>query len=450
MATWPGALVQPARRVHGARTLDWPAVAAVLVLAAVVRALRIWSNLIWHHDDILDAIPAIQILQGTFPLYHVAVEYAGASKAYPLAVWFALAGTSSAALDAFGYLVGLVGVWTSLLVARRLLPPGAALCAGLVLAVPSLHAVTWAIGGNLLYPVTILIGNLLLLVTHAIFFRRPGRPGLVLVAGVLAGIGLWTNPLIVVFCVPFALLALRTGLVWRASVWLFPLGVLLGGLPDWIYDVVNYPSAKLLVGQSGSVPAEPFVTRLRLFLGEIVPRLYGASSEPGFAPPLIARAAVVGLGALVHCPRRGPGPGGAPMAGRRPWRARPGARPAVGLVHGERPGRAALEAPAGRQLSGAPLRGPADLDGRVPVVALGLSGAGSVGSPWRPCWRSISGPTGRSRSAGARTRPGAGRPSTRSRARSPTGSSPAGSGTCTGRPTAWCPPSSSATSPECE
>ena len=270
----------------------------MLTLAAVVRALRIWSNLTWHHDDILDAVPAIQILQGTFPLYHVAVEYAGASKAYPLAVWFALAGTSPAALDAFGYLVGLVGVWTSLLVARRLLPPGAALCAGLVLAVPSLHAVTWAIGGNLLYPVTILIGNLLLLVTHAIFFRRPGRPGLVLVAGVLAGIGLWTNPLIVVFCVPFALLALRTGLVWRASVWLFPLGVLLGGLPDWIYDVVNYPSAKLLVGQSGSVPAEAFATRLRLFLGEILPRLYGASSEAGFAPPLIARAAVVGLGAL--------------------------------------------------------------------------------------------------------------------------------------------------------
>jgi F5/8 type C domain-containing protein len=281
-----------------ARTLDWPVILAVLVLAALVRALRIWSVLTWQEDDVLDAIPAIQILHGTFPLFHVAVEYAGASKAYLLALWFALAGTSTAALEAFGYLIGLAGVWTSILVARRLLPPGAALFAGLVLAVPSLHAVTWAIGGNLLYPATILLGNLLLLLSHAVFFRAPGRPGLVLVTGVVAGLSWWTNPLLVVFCVPFALLAVRTGLVWRATVWLFPLGMLVGGLPDWIYEVVNYPSARLLVGQSGSLPAEPFVTRLRGLLGEILPRLYGASVEPGFAPPLAVRAAVMGIGVL--------------------------------------------------------------------------------------------------------------------------------------------------------
>lgn len=153
----------------------------------------------------------------------MAVEYGGTAKSFVLALWLALAGISTAALDAFGYLVGLAGVWTSILLARRILPPGAALFAGLVLAVPSLHAVTWALGGNLMYPATFLLGNLILLLTHAIFFRSPDRPGLVLVAGLLSGIGWWTNPLIVVYCVPFALLAVRTGLVWRATVWLFPL-----------------------------------------------------------------------------------------------------------------------------------------------------------------------------------------------------------------------------------
>ena len=82
------------------RTLDWRVIVAVLALAALVRALRIWSVLRWSEDDMLDAIPAIQILHGTFPLFHLAVEYAGASKAYVLAVWFALAGTSTVALDA--------------------------------------------------------------------------------------------------------------------------------------------------------------------------------------------------------------------------------------------------------------------------------------------------------------------------------------------------------------
>lgn len=119
-----------------------------------------------------------------------------------------------------------------------------------------------------------------------------------LVAGLLSGIGWWTNPLIVVYCVPFALLAVRTGLVWRATVWLFPLGLLLGGLPDWIFEIVHYPSARLLVGQSGSVPVEPFPVRLRLFLDEILPRLYGASAESGFTPPLTVRIGVMGLGAL--------------------------------------------------------------------------------------------------------------------------------------------------------
>jgi hypothetical protein len=50
-------------------------------------------------------------------------------------------------------------VWTSILLARRILPPGAALFAGLVLAVPSLHAVTWALGGNLMCPATFLLGH---------------------------------------------------------------------------------------------------------------------------------------------------------------------------------------------------------------------------------------------------------------------------------------------------
>jgi hypothetical protein len=156
-----------------ARTLGWPAILAILALAAVVRGLRIWSVLRWSEDDTLDAIPAIQILHGTFPLFHVAVEYGGTAKSFVLASWFALAGISTAALDAFGYLVGLAGVWTSILLARRILPPGAALFAGLVLAVPSLHAVTWALGGNLMYPATFLLGNLILLLTHAIFFRSP-------------------------------------------------------------------------------------------------------------------------------------------------------------------------------------------------------------------------------------------------------------------------------------
>ena len=194
--------------------------------------------------------------------------------------------------------------------------------------------------------------------THAIFFRRPGRPGLVLVAGVLAGIGLWTNPLIVVFCVPFAPPRSPDGPRVAGVRLALPARRPAGGLPDWIYDVVNYPSAKLLVGQSGSVPAEALATRLRLFLGEItteaVRRVVRGGVRPATDRPGRSRRA----GRPLHCPRRGPGPGGAPMC----WSAAV-ARPTRGSSCSGACSRRtswpcfAFEAPAGSQLSWCPSTG---------------------------------------------------------------------------------------------
>src|SRR5262245_49017705 len=134
----------------GARPRHWPLVVALLALAAGVRALRFWGVISWAHwDEANVAVPAIQILGGTFPVHHVGVEYVGATAAYPLAVWFWVAGTSTAALDVFAYAVGLGVVWSSYLVARRLLPPGAALLALAVLAVPPLLLAYWSISGTL-------------------------------------------------------------------------------------------------------------------------------------------------------------------------------------------------------------------------------------------------------------------------------------------------------------
>jgi hypothetical protein len=64
-------------------------VVALLVFAAGVRALRVWSVISWAHwDESNVAVPAIQILGGTFPVRHVGVEYHGAAVAYALAPWF--------------------------------------------------------------------------------------------------------------------------------------------------------------------------------------------------------------------------------------------------------------------------------------------------------------------------------------------------------------------------
>ncbi len=283
----------------------WLALAGILALAGAVRALRFWDGFTsWAHwDDLLIAVPATQVLGGTFPVHHVGVEYHGAAPGYPLAAWFALTGPSTLALDVFCWAVGVAIAGTGYLLARRLFPPWPALLAGLVLAAPPLVFTRWTTTGNLAYPATLLIGNLILLGTHRIIVRSPAPWPAVLVTGLLAGLGWWTNPLAVVYCAPLAVLALRTGLVWRVRFWLFPVGVALGGLPAWIYEATYYPSTRLVLHEPGTVPLESFTERTAMFLTQLSLELVGARATElttvSFAPPAAMQVIVAGLALLV-------------------------------------------------------------------------------------------------------------------------------------------------------
>ena len=260
-------------------------VVLLLVFAAGVRALRFWSEIPWPWaDQVNDAVPALQILGGTFPVQHVGVEYHGAAVSYPLAVWFATAGRSTIALDVFCYAVGLSFVVTSLLVARRMLMSGAVAATLAVLSVPPLLLAEWSLHGNLNYPVTLVIGNLLLLGTHTVVSRPAAQPGRFLALGLLGGLGWWGNPLIVLYWVPLGVLGLRTGLIWRQAFWLFPVGVVLGGLPEWIFELVNYPTARLVVHQAGRLPVESIGARASFIWSDISLQLFGATGRSFAAP----------------------------------------------------------------------------------------------------------------------------------------------------------------------
>jgi F5/8 type C domain len=274
-------------------------VVLLLAFAAAVRALRFWGVMTWAHwDEANVAVPAVQILDGTFPVHHVGVEYVGATAAYPLAAWFAVAGHSPLALDLFCYAVSFGVAWTGFLVARRLLPAGPAVFALAVLAVPTLLLAHWGIHGALNPLVMLLLGNLILLGTHTAFFRRPREAAPLLALGLLAGIGWWAYPLIVVYWAPFAVLALRTGLIWRPRFWLLPVGVALGGLPDWIYEILNYPTARLMLSGSGSLPPESLGFRASLLGGDLALQLIGGSAADNFVPAIGLQATLAGLAAL--------------------------------------------------------------------------------------------------------------------------------------------------------
>ena len=129
--------------------------AGLLVLGAMIRALRFADRFDeWMPTDGSRlAIPAIEILRGPLPVDHLGVEYMGASPSYPLAAWFALAGTSTLAFDLFAYGVGLAILWTSYLVARRLLDRSAALLTLAVLAVPPPLLAQFSMHVQLNYPI---------------------------------------------------------------------------------------------------------------------------------------------------------------------------------------------------------------------------------------------------------------------------------------------------------
>ena len=256
----------------------WAASWTVLALAGAVRALLFWDGFASkaHSDNLGAAVPATQILAGTFPVYKVGVEYHGAVPSYPLAVWFMLASPSTLAHDLFAAAIGVGVVWTGYLLARRLLQPWPAFLAGLALAVPPLVFARWSTTGNLVYPFIPLVGNGILLGTQRILSGRGASPAALLVTGLLAGLGWWASPLIIVYCAPLAVLALRTRLIVRPRFWLFPLGVLLGGLPAWVYDVVNFPSARLMLHKAGTRPPEPLFERVTIFMRTLSPELLGA------------------------------------------------------------------------------------------------------------------------------------------------------------------------------
>jgi hypothetical protein len=261
--------------------LAWLVVPGLFALGAGIRAFRFAAAFFWpfHWDEIVPAVPALQVLEGALPST-AGPEYFGAAPSYALAAWFAVAGSSTLALDLSAYAVGLLVFWTSWLVLRRFLDRPAALLGLAFLAVPPVFLAQWSLMTANHVP-NLVLGNLCLLATHTIFVADPGRGRAILALGLLAGLGWWTTPLIVVYLAPFAVLAMRTGLVWRLRISLFAGGLLLGGLPEWLYELRYFPSARFALHQAGGVPVPPFADRLATVAGDFVPRLLGLYPRAG-------------------------------------------------------------------------------------------------------------------------------------------------------------------------
>ena len=311
---WADALVDWAQRYP-----RLPLVFALIagVLARLVLVIR--SNALIDGDEAMVGIQAEHILRGDFPTYFFGQAYMGSLETYLIAALFRLFGPSAWAMRAVPVLLSLLLVYLTWRLAYALLPresratPFLAGLAALFAAVPPLYDAvtelrTW--GGQIEVYVIILA---LLLATVELSQRLRERAGAAELArrwaiwGLLAGLGIWVNPLIVY--------GLLTAVIWlafpyarRAFFGLFAQirrntnaestaafqparvasllavipGLLVGGLPAWIYALQHSAENLLVYATQPSVsPAASEAARNgRLFLTAAVAAHYAGCIAP--------------------------------------------------------------------------------------------------------------------------------------------------------------------------
>ncbi|MFN8449576.1 MAG: glycosyltransferase family 39 protein [Anaerolineae bacterium] len=189
------------------------ALVAVLVVTLIGRAILLASGTVsFHSDEAVVGLMARHILQGERPVFFYGQAYMGSLDAWLIAVGFAVLGESVLTIRIVESLLYLLivasGYAAALRISGRVI---VAAVAALVFAVPNvLLAVytTATLGG---YNETLLLGNLILLlgwdVSHE-YRRSLWRWALL---GLCAGVGWWTNGLIIAYALPVGVL-----IVWDA------------------------------------------------------------------------------------------------------------------------------------------------------------------------------------------------------------------------------------------
>ncbi|MBI5564945.1 MAG: glycosyltransferase family 39 protein [Chloroflexi bacterium] len=189
----------------------------------------------FNGDEAIVALMARHILRGERPTFFYGQAYLGATDAWLVALSFSIFGESVLAIRLVQIALFAAFLITSYLVARRMgLTAWGARAALLWLALPptmlTLYT-TATLGG---YGETLVLGNIAILLADSVRHDAGSKLHHWLILGGVAGFGLYTFPLILIYLVPIAL-----GLLWRSrlAAWrgylLAALGFVIGSAPWW-------------------------------------------------------------------------------------------------------------------------------------------------------------------------------------------------------------------------
>lgn len=283
-------------------------ISGILLVGAAWKLLFIfWDVIPFNSDEAVVALMARHILAGARPIFFYGQAYMGSMDAYLAAAGFWLFGQEVWVIRLVQTLLYLGVILTTYFTGKIAFDsPAAGLLAAAMLAIPSVNVMlytTASLGG---YGEALLIGNLLLLLAFWVVRRAlPGdNPGqtprrrmwlALLCWGLLAGIGLWTNGLTLIYTLPagfyLARAAWQDGRLHQLARWLGLMagGALLGALP-WVFFALQRGLPQLiqeLFGSAVSVETTPWLVRTAMHLGNFL--LLGTSAIFSFRPPWAVR-----------------------------------------------------------------------------------------------------------------------------------------------------------------
>jgi 4-amino-4-deoxy-L-arabinose transferase-like glycosyltransferase len=229
----------------------WLILAGVIFIALAARLMLLASGTVsFHSDEAIVGLMARHVLQGERPTFFYGQSYMGSLDAWLIAIGFRLLGESVTTIRIVESILFLMIVASGFLVAWRFTGrPLIAAVTGLLLAVPTPNVAlytTATLGG---YNEILLLGSWMLLLAYDVTADYPDSWSRWLLLGLCAGVGWWTNGLIMVYALPIAILIVYTrirGRMVRRTLPVLALALVaffVGSAPWWIYDFSHNHSA---------------------------------------------------------------------------------------------------------------------------------------------------------------------------------------------------------------
>lgn len=305
-------------------TRNFPLKALLIALAAalVARLLILASGSVsFHSDEAVVGLMARHILTGARPVFFYGQAYMGSLDAWLIALGFGLLGESvlTIRLVQSALYLGVVAV-TFIIVWQLTSHVTAAFTAGLVMAIPPIMTTlytTATLGG---YNETLLLGSGIIL-TGITLARGGGSLRHWLLLGVCAGLGWWTNALIVIYALPVVLLVILRAAQRRldrrsaaVGFGLAGLGFIIGAGPWIAFNLENdFAGLAFLLGSTEGTPfagigasSLSLIERVIGFAAFGLPTLIGARapwSPEILLPPAALAIAAIWLLALITLAR---------------------------------------------------------------------------------------------------------------------------------------------------